>query len=228
MSTFEIWSVSCPACARAQETNVFVSVNASRVERAEREIIDGSFGRQHCPGCGHQFHLDYRMLFTNMRKAQWVVQYPRTAREDAVALEQQADELFRREWLGNAPAPIAQEARRARRRICFGRRQLGEKLLAWREGLDDHALECLKLVMMRELMGELLAHGPTELRLAEVDGQALHFDVVSLDEGRSLATAHASHERLAAVADDIEAFRAPFPELLDGLYVDASRYLVAH
>jgi hypothetical protein len=118
-------------------------------------IIDGSWGELSCLKCGACYRRDTPLLFTDLPGRVWIVQYERSERRRFTVLEDEANGIFELEFIQRPPAAIRQQALAVERRICFGRRQLAEKLLARRESIDDRGLECLKLVLLRDYLREL-------------------------------------------------------------------------
>ncbi|HEX6768190.1 MAG TPA: CpXC domain-containing protein [Candidatus Binatia bacterium] len=224
MSRCEIQQVACPKCGATQEEKVFVSVNGARIKAAADLIIDGSWGELECLKCGARYHRDTPMLFTDLPGGLWIVQYDRSQRRRFAHLEDEANQIFEREFVQRPPAAIRRQALAVKRRICFGRRQLAEKLLARRHGIDDRALECLKLVLLRDYLGELFQFGPTEFVLQRVEPEQLRLIAVPIDEPRSVLDVTVRIERLQAIAQDEDSFRKPFAELFSKLYVNATRY----
>jgi hypothetical protein len=225
MSRFELHSVTCPACGHAQEAKIYQSVNGGRIKQAADQIIAGEFGRIDCAACGKSFHTESLMLYTNLPEGVWIVQYPHSARERYATLEVEAEQTFEREYLARPPPAVRDEARSVTRRICFGRAQLAEKLLARRHAIDDRALECLKLVLMRDRIGELFSYGPTALQMVQCDDARITFYALSLDEQRPVHQLEVVSSDLTNVNEGLDDFRRPFPRLFDKAYVNASRYL---
>jgi hypothetical protein len=225
MSRCEIQQVTCPACGFAQDEKVFVSVNGARIRAAADRIIDGSWGELSCLSCGARYVRDTPLLYTDLPGGVWIVQHALSERSRFAALEHEANAIFEREFVERPPVAIRTQALSVARRICFGRLQLAEKLLARRHGIDDRALECLKLVLMRDYVGELFQHGPSELHLQEADQEKLRMVVITISERRPIHALSVQREEMQSISRDLEAFHSPYPELFGKLYVNASRYI---
>ena len=204
---------------------MFISVNGARITDAADRIIDGTWGEWSCLACGAHQVLDTPLLFSDLPGGLWIVQRDRSERDRFAELERQADAIFQREFIERPPAAIREQALRVKRRICFGRAQLAEKLLAHREGIDDSALECLKLVLTRDYLPELYPFGPTEFHLKRADRTALRLHAMTLAGAGPVLDVSVGREQFDEIRDDRESFRQPFAELFRGLYVNASRYL---
>lgn len=225
MSRWEKQGTVCPHCGAVQEAKVFVSVNGARIKDAADRIIEGRWGEMSCLKCGGRYRHDAPMLFADIPGGLWVVQYDASDRGRFVVLEEEADAIFQREFMERPPAAIREQARTVRRRICFGRRQLAEKLLLRRHGLDDRLVECLKLVLMREYVSDLLAFGPAEYSVRQVEPNRLDLSAFPIGDGRPLFELKVERPTLDEITQDMERFRAAFPDLFSKLYVSASRYV---
>jgi hypothetical protein len=187
MSQFEVHRVTCPDCGHAQQVDIYVSINAERMSEATDRLIDGSWERFTCDSCSRPFVIDNRLLYTDLPRKRWIVRYPFAERTRYRRLEHEAAQVFDTEYLQRPPPePIRRQAVEVSPRICFGRPQLAEKLLAWRHDLDDRALECLKLLLLRNHADVLLPLGPSAMKLAAVANDRLVFDVVALSDNRPL------------------------------------------
>jgi|GEM_PF-5002146 len=226
MSRCEIQEVICPVCGAAQVEKVFVSVNGARIKAAADRIIDGSWGELSCLKCGARYRRDTPLLFTDLPGGVWIVQYDPSERRRFAVLEDEANGIFELEFIQRPPAAIRQQALTVERRICFGRRQLAEKLLARREGIDDRGLECLKLVLLRDYLRELFHVGPTEFFLRRADHENLSMVAMTIVEPRPVLDVTVTRQKLQEIAEDPVSFRVPFPELFNKLYVNASRYVI--
>lgn len=226
MSRFEIERVTCPACDHQQDVEIYVSINAERMREATDQLIDGSWELLVCVACSHNFRIDNRLLYTDLPRRQWIVQHSWADRARYQALEEEAARVFRTEYLEHPPQEVRRQARGIEPRVCFGRPQLAEKLSAWRHGIDDCVLECLKLVVLRNHLNELFPLGPSELQLAAVEPERLNFVVVALGSGHALKRLAVARGELTRIADDLDSFRPTFPDLFDRPFVNASRYLL--
>jgi hypothetical protein len=225
MSRCEIQQVTCPVCKTVQEEKVFVSVNGARIKSAADRIIDGSWGELSCLACGARYARDTPLLYTDIPGGVWIVQHANCQRGRYPALETEAAAIFEREFIERPPLAIRAQAMAAERRICFGRAQLAEKLLARRHGINDRALECLKLVLARDYLGELFHHGPTEFYLQQADQEKLGLLAVTIADSRPVHALTVARGALQTLVDDLKSFYTPFPELFSNLYVNASRYV---
>ena len=226
MSRFEVRTVTCPDCGHAQDVDIYFSINAEGLSHATSRLIDGSWERFICESCGRPFVIDNRLIYTDLRHNRWIVRYPFTDCARFRTLEDEAARVFAIEFLPRPPEPIRRKAAGVSPRICFGRPQLAEKLLAWRHGLDDRPLECLKLVLLRDHAAALLPLGPSAMQVATVTDETLEIDVVALSDNRPLEHLTVPVDAYRMVASNLPPYRRAFPALFDHAYVDARRYLL--
>ena len=225
MSRFEVHSVHCPRCGHAQDEKIYVSVNGDRIRTAADDIIAAEFGHVHCEACGRDYYTDSTLLYTEFSRQLWILQYRLADLPRYRECEIEAAAVFEREYFERSPPAVAAQARQANVRVCFGRPQLAEKLLARRHEIDDRALECLKLVITRDHMADLLKYGPTELVLADCNASHLKLLAIAADERKPVHEFQIDRRDLHDVEAGLDDFRQPFPDLFDKLYVNAARYL---
>jgi hypothetical protein len=227
MSRCALQRLRCPTCGAVQEEKVFLSVNGARIKTAADRIIEGTWGEVTCVSCGNRYFAEPPILYSDLPGGLWIVRYPLPRRADFESLENEAAAIFQKEFLERPPAAIRDRAATVKRRICFGRWQMAEKLLAWRRGIDDRALECLKLALSREYVAELFRLGPWEWYLDSANDERLEFQALALSDPRPEFRVVVSRARLASIESGLDEFQARLSELFDKLYVNASRYLSA-
>lgn len=225
MSRWEKQRIACPHCGAVQEAKVFVSVNGARIKDAADRIIEGRWSEMSCLKCGRRYRHDAPLLFADIPGGLWIVQYDGSERGRFAVIEEEADAIFEREFMERPPAAIREQARTVQRRVCFGRRQLVEKLLLRRHGFDDRTVECLKLVLMREYARDFFAVGPAEFYLRQVEPGGLHMVAVPIGEPHPVFELRVERPTLDEITRDSERFRAAFPDLFAKLYVSAARYV---
>lgn len=225
MSRCVVQRLRCPNCAGEQEEKVFVSVNGARIKTAVQRIIEGTWGEVSCLACGQRYLADPPRLYSDLPGGIWLVRYPLERRGRFAEVETEADRIFSREFLERPPAVIREQAAAVRRRICFGRVQFVEKLLALRHGIDDRALECLKLGLSRDLLARLFAHGPWEWMTLAINEEGLTMIAVTVADQRLIHHTIVPLVEVRRVEAHLQQYETLFPELFGHLYVNASRYV---
>ena len=225
MSRCVLQRLRCPNCGVEQEEKVFVSVNGARIKTAVQRITDGTWGEVSCLACGQRYLADPPLLYSDLPGGIWLVRYPLVQRGRFASLEAEAEQIFLREFLERPPLVIREQAAAVRRRICFGREQFVEKLLALRHGIDDRALECLKLGLSRDLLGQLFVYGPWEWLMSAVHEQGIDLAALTLADQRLVHRTMVPIEEVRRIEDRAQQYEVFFPELFSHLYVNASRYV---
>jgi hypothetical protein len=171
-----------------------------------------TFHRVECPACRGAFTAERSVIYTDMDRKHWVQVALPIERPRWPELEQVADEVFERAFIGS---PLAAALRDGfKRRLVFGLEELREKLVIWRAALDDACVECLKIHVIAQ---EPVLSRATLVVDDVVDG-ALR---IAVDGGRVIEVPAPLVEQFH---DDV---RLPerFPELFGGRFVSTHRLL---
>ena len=225
MSLFEPAEVPCPTCGATLTFDLVASVNADRRPDLRIAILDGSFQLTSCGSCGTTVRLPPTLVYVDMARGQWIMAKPVSEYPNWTALEALARQTFDVSYGKAASLPAQQIGRGLRPRIVFGWAALREKLLAAEEGIDDVALEQLKLSILREVTGAAL-NDDSELRLVDADADTLTLAWLVSDTERSLSTLDVPRSALDGLAG--EAAWAPLRDrLAASTFVDTGRLLLA-
>jgi hypothetical protein len=227
VSIFENQSLACPACGAPLVFPVAHSLLADRRPDLRAAVLDGSFQAERCEECGASFRREPELNYVDIRRGQWMLVKPAEDVADWTSLEAQALGIYELAYGSLAPAPAQEIGRGMRVRIAFGWPAFREKLLVADTGLDDVALECLKLNLLRTL--DAPAMGDTvELRLNSVDGDtgALRLDWIDADGERLLETLIVPREAYDQVAGSPELYAQLRAALGEGPFVDMNRLLI--
>ncbi len=225
MSKFDLHELTCPNCGHVQNMAVYSSLNPNDNPDAVDQIINGAWGRMVCEECGFVTNVESRLHYADIDNNHWLIKFPRDRRMDFLELESEALKIFREEYEERAPDMIKKLAPGISKRICFGNKEMAEKLLLWRHGIDDILLECFKMGYVKEHLSELFALGPFEIFIVEHNEGTLNFVVADIDTLRSLAMFSAQLDDVLQVRGVLEEYRQSFPDLFSHLYVNATRYL---
>lgn len=229
MSIFQSEVLTCPACGAEVGFDALFSISADRRPDLRDAILDDTLQRGGCETCGESFRLDPELTYLSIADGQWILAGPPSGFARWSAFEREAQSAFSSAY-GDAAPPAARAIGAALTpRIAFGWAALREKLLARRHGLDDVALELLKLALLRGPVGERMADD-RELRLVEVAGEpeAQVLTLAWLRGPRSepiegLRVPRDVYDGIAAGQKDFGAVRE---ELAGGLFVDVNRLFV--
>ena len=198
MSTTHALPVDCPRCLHAQRVLAVESANVDRHPRFHHDVLAGSFMRFACTRCGAPFVLERELLYSHVSAGLFAGVFPSALRARARQLELMIDRVFHETLLGHPAPPVRALAARVQPRVVFGYDELREKVLCWDRGLDDRALEVLKLHLLLERR-ELYRDGFAGLLLTQVDRESLTLCEVSDDPAcapRRLVVERAAYDRV--------------------------------
>jgi hypothetical protein len=218
LSIFRDRAIACPRCGAAARRRVALSVNLPRVPEVRAAILDGKFQEFACAACGERHFVDGPFMAIDMAAQRWIMAWPAAWEPSWRALEATPEETFREAVVENAPPLIRATAEGYVVRSVFGLAALAEKLRCLEAGIDDRALEALKLDLMRSV-AEVGFHAGARLRLARVDEREVVFANARLE----LAAPRARLDEIGRDAGWAQAMAS----LSSGPYVDTGRLLVA-
>jgi hypothetical protein len=130
MGVTGIAHVECPACGRARDVTLVQSINARTEPEAKRELLAGELNLLACD-CGRRTPLSTTMLFVDPDAGVYVRVCP-----DGEAQVAEAADLFRA------------SGATGRLRIVPSPNALREKVKIVDAGLDDWAIELLKVLLL--------------------------------------------------------------------------------
>lgn len=176
MSTWAERTITC-ACGESIRAQVADGLHISRVPAVRQQILDRTFHRVTCPRCGQLQTIEKKLLYTDFRRYHWIGVCPLAWTPHWADLERSLSAEFDRVICAAAPPAIQALGPRFQVRLVFGYDQLAEKLYIFDAGLDDRAVERVKLRVLAKHR-ELLVPGVQMLLLApEPDGARLEFEV---------------------------------------------------
>jgi hypothetical protein len=216
---FRDLEIPCPACGAVERRTVAESVDAAEHPELRQQILDDTFQRFACPGCAVRVAVDGPLLVLDLDRHHWIELFPAPWQPRWRALERASFRRFRSNLVEHAPPMLQERAGAFVVRTVFGLDALREKLVAFDAGIDDRALEAVKLGILRS-RPELASYPGLQIRLRAVKGASLR---CSVHDGRSaLGELHVPGEQLDAAASD--AWLATRQLFLGG-YVDLGRLL---
>jgi hypothetical protein len=226
MSRITSESFPCPQCGRPQEVGIVVSVNAVRRPDMRKAMLDDSFQRSHCEGCGTQYRVEPDLTYLDAAHRLWVLVEPARQLADWAELEEAARDAFDRAFGADAPESARRLGTGMRSRIAFGWAALREKLLCAEHGLDDATLELMKFALLRALPDAPLSDY-AELRLTAVVGRRLEMSWCLSNGDLVLETMSASRELFDEIDNNASGSWAALREAVSaGPFVDMNRLLV--
>jgi hypothetical protein len=216
MSVFKPRTIACPRCGDKRRRVVALSINAPRRPDVRRAILEGRFQRYVCESCGGSFTVDGPLFYVDFERHQFFGVFPSAWEGAWRAVEAEVAESFRQGVAEHAPEFVRAQAPEFTVRAIFGLAALREKLLCLEAGIEDDALEALKLDLMRS--GPRF-HPSARPRLSELDSERLHFEV---PEGGL----EVPRGQLDLLASD-PAWRSTREQLCAGVFIDVGRLLLS-
>lgn len=215
MSTYRIQPIQCH-CGFTCEGEVFDGLHVSRRPDLRERILDGSFHGYACRQCGKRFTVEKRLAYTDFPRKQWFTVYPRIDLRHRGELVEFARRSFQATMVERAAELARAWAPQMIQRVIFGLASLREKLIVFEAGLDDRAIECLKL-QMYEAAG-LVLHPDTYLHVAAVEQDAIVMEYAP--PGQRPAALRVPRELYATLDLQRDELRGKLPWLYDDIVVD--------
>lgn len=132
--------ITCPRCGHSDEVVIWTSLNNVLSPDEANELLYGNLFGYTCPECGNTTELCYACLYHDM-EAHAMVQYV-PSEDQAEATVAHLDGFLD----GDVPHHEMDEIG-YRYRIVFDHNRLREKARIFHDGLDDRAVEVLKLMI---------------------------------------------------------------------------------
>lgn len=222
MSLFRPMNLRCPGCGATVNASVAGSINADRRPDLRQAILENTFQDFMCDVCKTRFRCECDLNYIDMGRSQWIAALPARQMADHLEEEVRALEAFDGSF-GPQSSDVAQAIGRSLAvRVVFGWAAFREKLLARELEMDDVALECLKLDLLRRLPDVPMRPG-VELRLDRQDGQLLTLVwVVALTE-EVIESVTVDRALLDAISGTPDAWAAVRADLSMGPFVDMQR-----
>lgn len=230
MSTWAAHAIVCPSCGHQHEIPLLKGMHITRLPEVRASIMDGTFQVFACPECGAPTGVERPTVYTDFPGKLYIAM-ELSGEVDVLALRAAHQSVFDQCFLFG-PDVAADLAQGMTCRLVLGIRALREKVLAFHHGIDDRALEGVKLVVAGNNDWDLLQ---VQLRLLAVhQGGHLLFGVYPLhrrerptgqrvvpnDPAIDHVTVRAS--TLEAILAEPERLRGAAPWLYEPWIVDAS------
>jgi len=149
MSIFQNVKTRCPMCDAEVGFELVHSVNADRRPDLRAAILDRSFQRKACPGCGHSFRMAPEFSYMDVGRKQFIAVYPGDKLPQWAEYERRSQASFAKAYGPGSGAD--QLGAQMRARCVFGWGALNEKLIAADAGIDDRTLELAKIAVLRSV-----------------------------------------------------------------------------
>lgn len=140
MSKHHYETITCPACGAKDEIPRWESINNKLSPNEANELLYGNLFEFTCPSCGSSTELCYPCLFHDMERHAMIQYVPDATQAGKTAAD--LDKLFE-----HGPLQHMVDEAGYRCRIVFSHNDLREKARIFHDGLDDRAIEIIKLAV---------------------------------------------------------------------------------
>lgn len=222
MSLFNLTSITCPDCKTTSDFDAAGSVNADRRPDLRDQILDNSFQTVRCPSCEAAMRLEPVVNYLDVANGLWLAAYPPRQIGDYLKLEDEVQRLFDESYGAHASDSAQAVGADLHPRLTFGWPGTREKLLLRMNGLDDVAIEMLKLDLLRRLPEAPLRPG-VELRVVDVSEEALNLVWIETASEEVLQAFECKRALLAEIEGNPEGWAAIRASLTGGLFVDMQK-----
>jgi len=241
-----ILELTCPKCGAAQPGAKVTTVLRPADEAGLAALLKGTLNVFTCVKCGTPFRLDSPVLYRDDARRALIYWAPNETQETLDKAEKQVAELLKA--LMPAAAVEAEETDNTEEtdgteeaaetagvapdvtcRLTLTRGQFIEKVMLWRNELDDRVVEYIKFQLFQNPQGHL---DPVRTELfydfSQPDPANLSFLVIDRESGQAAAGTHVPMELYAEAAATFlsdTALRAELDKLFPGYHVSVSRLL---
>jgi len=147
----------CPQCGAAQKAQVYQSANVTREPELKERIFNLELFTVQCGNCGARLLNDGSLLYHDMQRNVMLQLHPDAQRGEWAEVSGRDREAM----AGSVQAMGGESAKnKPTFRSCFGLMELREKIELFDRGLDDKAVELIKLVFLTQNMEEFADNPP--------------------------------------------------------------------
>lgn len=130
MATCVSKEVSCPGCGAVNKSRMWIEIECSADSQLRDQIINETLFYWQCPDCGYQANMVYPCLYHDKEGGFMVCLSPAGRTEQVIQAEQ------------NHPGLL-----NIKKRMVLTPAQLKEKIMIFEHGLNDVAIEMVKLAL---------------------------------------------------------------------------------
>jgi hypothetical protein len=195
VSSWRDRDIECPHCGAGLTVTVAIGLHITRLPQVRDQILEGEFHRFDCTACRKRIEVRQPLVYTDFERGHWIEVRP----DDDIASWQElapaAAAIFDRAVVHGAPI-LRSHVETFTVRLVFGYAELREKVLLFEAGLDDRAVECLKLLAIRNDPSRFGFHD--RLLVQRIAGDELELGRHRANEVIEVHTVRASRDELAA------------------------------
>lgn len=222
MSLFRTTTITCPSCGTTMQIDESDSVNGDRRPDLRQAIIDRTFQVFPCPSCDKPVRMQPQFNYLETGANLWVAAFPGAMMPDYIAVEDTVTAIFDNIYGAGAMQSAREIGKTLDLRLTFGWPGLREKLVLRSAGLDDVAVEMMKLDLLRRLPEVTMGPG-IELRVIEVTEDGLQCAWVQTDSEAVMRAFTANRALYDSVLDNPEGWAPIRADLTNGPFVDIQK-----
>ena len=177
----------CPTCGATARLDFPASINADRRPDLRAAILDGSIYFQDCASCGERLSFEPETTYSMSVGGNGFSLNPPKERSGWVEAEQTAIAVHAAAFGADAPAAARRLGESIVPRLVFGWPAMAEKLLCRELGLDDVAVEALKMTAIARNTVPV-SDPDLDFRLVGERGEALLFAWLGPADGTTRRT----------------------------------------
>lgn len=145
MSNITEESIACPKCQKNQQVKKYSSVNITLKPELKDKIKSGYFFAFECEECGVKIPMIYPCLYHDMENKNMIWLVPNCTNEQVVEVNN----------INSKQDMVEDLSIGYKKRIVKNTDSFREKIVIWDEGLDDKAIELLKIVYISKFEADL-------------------------------------------------------------------------
>ena len=158
MSIPRVETISCPKCQKTFKATYFESINTDLEPNVAQSVIDGSRFVARCPACGFTAHLEYDVLYHDIKRRTMIY-----------VLHPQFDDYAKK----TTEIKTAQLPNNYTSRIVSNIDALREKVSCLETNLDDRVVEVCKILLEHQLSEDHPTFHPTKAFFKCRDGNQI-------------------------------------------------------
>jgi hypothetical protein len=148
VSSWRDREIECPHCGAGQRVQVAIGLHITRLPHVKEKILHGELHRFDCTTCHKRIEVRIPLVYTDFERGHWIEVRPDEDIAQWQELAPAAAAIFDRAVMHGAPI-LRSRVETFTTRLVFGYAELREKVLLFDAGIDDRAMECLKLLAIR-------------------------------------------------------------------------------
>jgi hypothetical protein len=223
MTQRKTYEICCPDCGRAQQVELYESINVSEAPELKEQLLQNQVNTVACEACEFNFRVEKPLLYHDSERGFMVYWIPATEADIEAGQKQFESSL-------NAITPLLPEEIAAPEiHLVFNRIELVERIFMLEEGLNERVIEYVKYIIYSKNSSRI-PPGEKILLFNAQDStpEALCFVIQDAQSGQLEGMLQYNREAYTALAEmfDRDEQTPDLLEVFPGPYINARRLLV--